>query len=229
VPQASSQATETGRDKTCHLRRLVDFAEPRRDDTCLDVGTGSELTAVIRPLVRDVTGAAPESLPSGPFTLVVAWLALSRSQDPAGLLRGMLAVCKGRVVVADLIRTRAGDGERIERLRDPARTAMRSMPELLDLVRRAGGWTRRLDGFTIERPIEPWLAQAKDSARIREELAAELDGGPVTGARPRMVGRELWFAQSWAFLAIEPAKSPESEEDTEIDEVTRPDRAPARR
>jgi hypothetical protein len=223
VPQASSQATDTGRDSsTCHLRRLVDFAEPRRDDTCLDVGT--ELTTIIRPWVHDVTGAAPGALPSGPFTLVVAWLALARSPDPVGLLRGMLSVCKGRVVVADLVRTRAGDGDRLERLRDPARTAMRSLPELLELVRKAGGWTRRLDGFTIERPIEPWLAQAKDPDRIRKELAAELDGGPATGSRPRLVGRELWFAQSWAFLAIEPM----SEKDTEIDELTRPDPAPPR-
>jgi hypothetical protein len=208
VPQASATGVPTGSAR--HLRRLVDFAEPRRDDTCLDVTAGaSELASAIRPWVHDVTGADAGSLPSGPFTLVTAWLALARSQDPVGLLRAMLRVCKGRIVVADLVRTRAGDVGRIERLRDPGHTATRSLPELLDLVRQAGGWTRRLDGFTIERPVEPWLATAPEPDRIRRQLAAELEGGPVTGARPRMVGHELWFAQSWAFLAVEPVKPAE--------------------
>lgn len=192
---------------SCHLRRLVDFAEPRHDDTCLDVATEtSAFASAIRPWVRDVTRADAESLPSGPFTLVIAWLALARSPDPVGLLRAMLRVCRGRIVVADLVRTRAGDLSRIERLRDPGRASVRSLPEMLDLVREAGGWTRRLDEFTIERPIEPWLATAPEPDRIRRALAAELEGGPVTGARPRLVGHELWFAQSWAFLAVEPVR-----------------------
>jgi hypothetical protein len=199
-----------------HLRRLVDFAEPRRDDTCLDVGSGtSELASAIRPWVRDVTTADARQLPSGRFTLVTARLTLGRSDDQVGLVHEMLKVCGGRLVLADLIRTRAGDCDRIERLRDPAHTTMRTFPELLHLLQRAGGWARRLEVFTIERPIEPWLAKARDPERIRRELAAELDGGPATGARPRMIGNELWFAQSWAFFAVEP--------------VSRPRPAPARR
>lgn len=205
MPQVSSSAT----DVADHLRRLVDFAEPRHDDVCLDVG-GTGLATTIRPLVREFTSAEPGDLPSGKsFTLVTARLALARSEDPVALLSDMLAVCTGRLVVADLVRTRAGDGGRIERLRDPKRTTLRTLRELTELVGKAGGWTRRLDGFTIERPIEPWLAKAQDPDRIRRELAAELDGGPVTGARPRLVGRELWFSQSWAFLAVEPIKRPE--------------------
>lgn len=203
MPLARSQATTTY--AACHLRRLVDFAELRRDDTCLDIGSGpSELASAIRPWVRDVTTATAGQLPSGRFTLVTARLALAHSDDQLGLVHDLLRVCGGRLVLADLIRTRAGGGDRIERLRDPAHTTMRTFPELLDLVERAGGWTRRLDVFTIERPIEPWLAEARHPERIREELAAELDGGPATGARPRMIGNELWFAQSWAFFAVEP-------------------------
>jgi hypothetical protein len=183
----------------------MDFAEPRPDDVCLDVAHGtSELAATIRPWVRDVTSADARALPPGPFTLVTARLALARSADPVGMLHEMLRVCRGRLVLADLVRTRAGDGGHIERLRDPSHTSMRTLPELIELLGRAGGWTRRLDVFTIERPIEPWLAQAHEPDRIRRELTAELDGGPRTGARPRLIGRELWFAQSWAFLAVEP-------------------------
>jgi hypothetical protein len=183
----------------------VDFAEPRRDDTCLDITAGtSGLAAAIRPRVRELTSATAGALPSGRFTLVTARLALGRAEDQIGLVRDLLEVCGGRLVLADLVRTRAGDGGHIERLRDPAHTTMRTMTELVELLRRAGGWTRRLDVFTIERPIEPWLAEARDPDRIRRELADELDGGPVTGARPRMIGSELWFAQSWAYFAVEP-------------------------
>jgi hypothetical protein len=111
-------------------------------------------------------------------------------------------------VLADLVRTRAADSDRIERLHDPDYTTKRTLPELLDVIKRAGGWARRLDMFTVERPIEPWLVEAPDPERIRRELIAELDGGPLTGARPRMIGNELWFAQSWAFFAIEPISRP---------------------
>lgn len=216
MPQASSQASSQAPSTACHLRRLVDFAEPRRDDTCLDIVSGSSgLAAMIRPRVRELTTATAGALPPGRFTLVTARLALGRAEDQTGLVRDLLAVCDGRLVLADLVRTRAGDGGRIERLRDPAYTTMRTMTELTEILRRAGGWTRRLDVFTIERPVEPWIEQARDPARIRRELAEEVDGGPVTGARPRMIGNELWFTQSWAYFAVEP--------------VNRPRRAPAPR
>jgi hypothetical protein len=217
VPQASPQASDQAPGpaaEACHLRRLVDFAEPRRDDTCLDVGRGpSALATALRPRVRELTGATAGSLPAGRFTLVTACLALGRSADQTGLVHDLLRVCGGRLVLADLVRTRAGDGGRIERLRDPAQTTMRTVGELLELLRRAGGWTRRLDMFTIERPVEPWLAGARQSERIRRELTDELDGGPPTGARPRLIGGELWFAQSWAFLAVEPVLGPPSPEE----------------
>ena len=201
MPQASSQATEPA----CHLRRLVDFAELRPDDVCLDVTLGaSVLTPVIGPWVRTITSADITAMPKGQFTLVLARLTLARSADPAGLLSELLAVCRGRLVIADLVRTRNGGGGRIERLHDPAHRATHTLPELIELLGMAGGRMRRLDVFTIERPIEPWLAQAREPDVIRRELAAELDGGPRTGARPRLVGRELWFAQSWAYIAAEP-------------------------
>jgi hypothetical protein len=198
MPQASAHATDTA----CHVRRLVDFAEPRPDDTCLDVGCGT--SDVLGPWVQRVTSADAASVPEGPFTLITARLTPTPDADPVALIQRLLGVCAGRLVIADLVRTRAGDCGRIERLRDPARTTTRTFDELVDLVREAGGETRRLDVFTIERPIEPWLAETDDRDHIRAELAAELDGGPKTGARPRLIGRELWFTQSWAYVAVEP-------------------------
>lgn len=205
MPQASAHATDTA----CHVRRLVDFAEPRPEDTCLDVGCGT--SGLLGPWVQRVTGAEAASVPEGPFTLITARLTSAPDADSVTLVRRLLGVCAGRLVIADVVRTRAGDCGRIERLRDPARTTTRTFGELVDLVRQAGGRTRRLDVFTIERPIEPWIAEADDRDHIRAQLTAELDGGPKTGARPRLIGRELWFTQSWAYVAAEPVSGDRAE------------------
>jgi hypothetical protein len=201
MPQASAHATETA-----YVRRLVDFAEPRPDDTCLDVTRGtSDVAPLLGPWVQHLTSADATALPEGPFTLITTLLTPTPDTDPVALIRRLLGVCTGRLVIADLVRTRGGDSGRIERLRDPARTTTRTIGELMDLVHEAGGETRRLEVFTVERPIDPWLAGVANGDRIRKELTAELDGGPKTGARPRLIGRELWFTQSWAYVAAEPA------------------------
>lgn len=201
MPVTSSHATGTAR----HVRRLVEFAEPRPGDVCLDVATGDTAVAsALTPWVGKITTAGPDALPGGPFTLITAFLTPSPAADPGDLIRRLLGRCDGRLVVADVVRTRAGDCGHIERLRDPGRTATHSPRELVELVERAGGRTRRLDVFTIERPLEPWLGGGGRDRAVRE-LTAELGGGPKTGARPRMIGRELWFAQSWAYIAAEPA------------------------
>lgn len=201
MPLTRSHATGTA----CHVRRLVEFAEPRPGDVCLDVATGDTgLASALGPWVGEVTGTGPGPLPGGPFTLITACLTPAPPADPEDLLRRLLERCSGRLVVADVVRTRAGDCGHIERLRDPRRSATRTPRELVELVERAGGRTRRLDVFTIERPLEPWLDGGGHDRAVRE-LTAELDGGPKTGARPRLIGRELWFAQSWAYVAAEPA------------------------
>lgn len=202
MPRASSAAVQPA----CHLRRFVDFAAPGTDDVCLDVASGDPgLAFEIEPRVHELTSADIAELPDGPFSLVTAWLALAHSADPAETLRELLRVCGGRLVLADLVRTRTGDCSRIEHLRDASPRALPELAELTALVHEAGGEVRRLDVFTIERPIDPWLDGAADPALIRRELTDELDGGPRTGARPRLIGGELWFAQSWAHLAVDPA------------------------
>lgn len=171
------------------VRRLVEFAERRPDDVCLEISDGPVLPP--GPQVR--TATAP-TLPDGPFTLVVGLLALTRAADPAALAAEMLRICEGRLVLAELIRTREDD----------PMGGRESRQGLIRLLTSAGAQVRRLDVFTIERPLEPWLAQSDNPRRIRRALAAEIDGGPSTGARPRLIGEELWFSQSWAYLAAEP-------------------------
>jgi len=203
------------RSSSSHVRRLIAFTEPNPQDICLDVATGDvALAPVMSPWVAALSTADAAVMPAdqGKFTLVTSLLSLSRTPDPVAIVRGMLRVLKpgGRLVLADLVRTRitSGQRDRIERLRDPAHTTTRTIDGLATLVTDAGGDIRRLEVFSIERPIAPWLAESPGAAAdlIRDELMEELDGGPATGTKPRLVGGELWFTESWAHIAAHPVR-----------------------
>ncbi|NDU74889.1 methyltransferase domain-containing protein [Actinomadura sp. DSM 109109] len=166
-----------------------------------------------RPAAREPIKADATALPyrDNTFSLVTARFSLYNLGDPGDVLRELLRVCRpgGRVVIADLVRGNLAGPERdrIERLRDPGHPGTPSIARLTEMITSVGGSIRRLDVFTVERPAEPWLAGARDgdaADRIREALLAEVDGGPRTGAKPRVIGGELWFTQSWAHVAAEP-------------------------
>jgi SAM-dependent methyltransferase len=146
------------------------------------------------------------------FTLVTAQLALNSLADPAGSVREMLRVCRpdGRLIIAGRVRTNAASAarDRLERLRDPAHAGTPALSRLTGLLAAAGAEVRRLDVFVVERPAEPWLAGCDEASadQIRAALIAEIDGGPPTGVRPRMIGGELWFTQSWAHIAAAPGR-----------------------
>jgi SAM-dependent methyltransferase len=230
-------AESSGTLDTC-LDRLVDFAEPITADVCLDVTYGhGPVAAAIRPRVRFVTAldAAPQPMPAADprlttvradaralpfrdhsFTMVTTHFSLYRLPDPPRALREMVRVCRpgGRLVIADLIRTNHtnGDRDQLERLRDPDHPATPSISRLTDLLAGAGAAVHRFDVFTIERPAEPWLSAAGDAiaaTQLRRALTAEVDGGPTTGARPRVISGELWFTQSFAHVAAVPLSPPQ--------------------
>ncbi|WP_019629082.1 class I SAM-dependent methyltransferase [Actinomadura atramentaria] len=221
-------ARTPGRSTTSELRRLLEFAAPLPGEVCLDVSCGpGPLAAALRPRVRHVTAvdAAPPphgangvahpgedgdgpvgvravatALPyrDGAFSLVTTRWSLSSLGEPVAVLRELLRVCRpgGRVVVAELVRGRlTASGHAAA---GPTVTA------LTELVAAAGGTIGRLDAFAAERPLEPWLDRADPAVadRIRASLISEVDGGPATGARPRVIGGELWFTQSWAHVAL---------------------------
>ncbi|MCD0447695.1 methyltransferase domain-containing protein [Actinocorallia sp. API 0066] len=221
----SPTATAPGTLST-FLERLADFAEPSPADHVLDVCHGpSPMALALEGRVARVTSAAIGTrsgefpadatalpFPDGTFSLVTARFALGRLADPAAALREMLRVCRrdGRVVVADLARTNLSSDHRdaLERVRDPGFRAIPRIDDLLAMVGRAGGRVTGMDLLSVERPAAPWLAAAPDpriADRLREVLLAEVDGGPKTGARPRIVGGELWFTQTWAHVVARPA------------------------
>lgn len=163
-------------------------------------------------------GVAPDTLPvravvsalpykDGVFTLVTTQYPVHRLNDPISAVREMLRVCRpdGRLIIAGLVRssTATAERDRLERLRDPEHRGTPSLSRLTGLLVDAGANVRRLDVFVVERPAEPWLAGCDDASAgaIRAALIAEIDGGPRTGAHPRIIGGELWFTQSWAQIA----------------------------
>jgi len=157
--------------------------------------------------------ADPRSLPcrDDAFSLVTCGTSLHRLDDPQAALREMLRVChpKGRLIIADLIRPNlaTGDRELIERMRDPGHPPTPSIARLVELITQAGADVRRLDVFTAERPVEAWLGDTAGTSaadEIRTALMHEVDGGPRTGARPRVIGGELWLTQTWIHLAAQP-------------------------
>lgn len=232
-----TQAIEMeARSQVRYLERLIEFADPRADDTALDLAHGpGPLPPALVPLVEHVAAcdlavppnpapavrsacvptarARPENLPykDHAFTLVTAHSSLYRTGDPSAALREMYRVCRpdGRIVIADLIRPNlAGpDRDRIEWLRDPEHPRTPSVARLVDLVTDAGADVSRLEVFTVERPLTPWLGEAATTRlgrHIEDLLIDEVDGGPKTGAKPRLIGGELWFTQSWIHLAATP-------------------------
>jgi SAM-dependent methyltransferase len=163
------------------------------------------------PTVRATSTALPYR--DGTFSLVTSRFALRNLGDTARTMHEMLRVCRpgGRVVIAEVVRPNraAAERDRLERMRDPGHPGIPSVGRLTELIAAAGGQVRRLDLFAIERPVEPWLAESPHPGgadRIRGALLREVDGGPRTGAGPRVIGGELWFTQNWAHIAAEPAR-----------------------
>lgn len=190
-------------------RLAVPRPTPTRGDRMPTVHFGRERAHRDAALVR----AQPCALPyhTGTFSLVLARFSVYRSGDVEGVLRELLRVCRtdGRMIIADLVRPNlaGSDRDRIERIRDPQHPPTPSVARLVDLVTSAGAEVSRLEVFTVERPVDSWLGEAANTAagsHIRELLIHEIDGGPRTGAKPRLIGGELWLTQSWIHLAARP-------------------------
>lgn len=142
------------------------------------------------------------------FTLVITRFSLHHFEEPLAAVREMARVSRpgAGVIIADLVRPDTpGDTDRIERLRDPSHASLLTVQGIVELVATAGAEVKRTATFEVVRPLESWLAQAHTpeapAERIRDELRAELNGGPATGMRPVLVEGELCFTQSHAYLA----------------------------
>ncbi|KAB7837207.1 class I SAM-dependent methyltransferase [Streptomyces mobaraensis] len=146
------------------------------------------------------------------FSLVVTRFSLHHVASPEAVVRELVRVCRpgGRIVVADMVRRPelGGDPDRIERLRDPSHGAMLTVDRITELFTAAGGSVRGTEVLDVQRPLGPWLEQARTpaetAARIESELAEELAGGPVSGMRPVTLDGRLHYTQSWVQLLAVP-------------------------
>jgi ubiquinone/menaquinone biosynthesis C-methylase UbiE len=112
----------------------------------------------------------------------------------------------GRIALADMVASddpaTASAQNHLERLRDPSHRRMLSAPELIELARDAGLKDASIEVRALERPLQPWLEQAKTDRSAVAEISAvlhdELDGGAESGFRPREHDGELHFTQRFA-------------------------------
>ncbi|WP_019634679.1 class I SAM-dependent methyltransferase [Actinomadura atramentaria] len=142
------------------------------------------------------------------FTLVVTRFSTHQVADPAAMIAEMARVGRpgAALIIADIVRPAGldGDPDRIERLRDPSHGTLLTEERVAELVAASGAEVKRTERFDVVRPLETWLASARTpddaAARIRAELAAELDGGPATGMRPVRQDGEIHFTHTYLHL-----------------------------
>jgi ubiquinone/menaquinone biosynthesis C-methylase UbiE len=142
------------------------------------------------------------------FDVVLSRFAIHHFERPEVQVSEMSRCLRsaGRIALADMVADdrpqRALAQNHLERLRDPSHTRMLSAPELIELARNAGLKDASIEVRALERPLQPWLEQAKtDPSAVAEITAAlhdELDGGAESGFRPREHDGELHLTQSFA-------------------------------
>jgi ubiquinone/menaquinone biosynthesis C-methylase UbiE len=171
----------------------------------LEKGRVEARRAGLRSVVFMQGDAAALPFLDGSFDVVVSRFAVHHFEDPEVPVAEMRRCLRpgGRLAIADLVADPdpviAKEQNRLERLRDPSHARMLSMEELARLVR-----GRDVEFRDVERSLEPWLMQTQASERaadeIRAALAAELQGGPATGFRPREVEGEPRFLHTMASI-----------------------------
>jgi ubiquinone/menaquinone biosynthesis C-methylase UbiE len=143
------------------------------------------------------------------FDLVVSRFAVHHFVRPREQIGEMVRVCRpgGRVAIIDLV---AGDPalaarhDRLERMRDPSHTRALPSGELRALLEGAGAAVVHETFHDQRLALERWLVQAltpPDRAdAIRDEIRAELEGGPATGMRPLVHEGEPHITHRWAIV-----------------------------
>ncbi|HET6626141.1 MAG TPA: methyltransferase domain-containing protein [Nocardioidaceae bacterium] len=149
------------------------------------------------------------SLPfdDGSFSLVVTRFSLHHFADPAPMLDEIVRVTApgGRVVVKDLVSSAepglAAGQDEVERLRDDSHVSMPVENMVRVWLQARGCEVEQVARKTVDRPLEPWLAQSltpdAPADAVRSLLADEVAGGRVTGMRPHLQDGALWFHQTW--------------------------------
>lgn len=150
-----------------------------------------------------------ETLPirDAAFDLVVSRFAFHHFEQPTTVLREMIRTCMrgGSIGIIDLMSPDEPElAERYnsyERTRDPSHARALSSAELMRLLQNAGLAPVSSVERDVEVDVDAWLDLTKTPAaaaeQIRNELVADLQGGPRTGMRPFRRNEGLMFLQRW--------------------------------
>ena len=145
----------------------------------------------------------------GSFDVVVSRFAAHHFERPEAVVAEMARCTRpqGQVALVDLVADDdpavAKEQNRLERLRDPSHTRTLPPIEIGGVMIEAGLEAVDVATRPLERPLAPWLEQARTPAGAAGEIRAALDediaGRRATGFRPRAGDDgEVWFTQTFA-------------------------------
>jgi ubiquinone/menaquinone biosynthesis C-methylase UbiE len=192
------------------------FAEVCESVVGIDL-TGAPLSiAAERKRDREVDGveflqgdAETLPFPEDSFDVTVCRLALHHVEDPGGVLREMVRVCRpgGTVAVEDLVvseHSRRGEYQNeMERLRDPAHVRALPLSELVSTVAERGIEVEDVRTGTIVQNVETWLDNAETpeprASEVREMMREDEDRD-LSGIRPHRRDGDLHFVQRTALV-----------------------------
>ena len=89
-------------------------------------------------------------------------------------------------------------------MRDPSHTMALTEGQILQAFNKVGGSAIVRDIKTVEVDFETWVKLTKTPhdviEKIKHSLQLEMDGGEVTGFRPKLVNGSIKFYQRWAIF-----------------------------
>ncbi|HET6657546.1 MAG TPA: class I SAM-dependent methyltransferase [Gaiellaceae bacterium] len=198
----TSEAHREGED----LDLLVEWA--RGAKTALDVATGGgHVARRLREAGLDVVSLDPalgmepdvvapaEKLPfdDSSFDVVACRVAAHHFEDVRAAVREMARVARDLVLVSDNLFVDE-DGEEADRVRDPSHVRNYSEDEWRSFFAAAGLDLEEAHAYVHPVLLEPWLERAgcagADAERVRELVAARLDGDRVRLERICLKGRK---------------------------------------
>ncbi|MBI4908351.1 MAG: methyltransferase domain-containing protein [Acidobacteria bacterium] len=205
VTIVNSAPTDTVLDVACGPGLLVCAFAPRVQHV-----TGIDITPAMLDQARQLQQQRAltnitwchgnvESLPfpDAHFTIVASRFAIHHMQNPMRVIEEMHRVCTpgGQIVIADSApaANRADAFNQLERLRDPSHVRAFPMKELSQMIRAAGFSKPITDFYRLESELDNLLSRSfpnqGDANRIREMIAASLDGDTFDMAAHRREGK----------------------------------------
>ena len=198
----TSEAHREGED----LDLLVEWA--RGAQTALDVATGGgHVARRLREAGLDVVSLDPapgmqpdvvapaEHLPfaEGSFDVVACRVAAHHFEDVRAAVKEMARVARNLVLVSDNLFA-GDDAEEADQVRDPSHVRNYTAEEWRSFFAAAGLEVEQAHMYVHPVLLEPWLERAgcsgKDAERVRDLVAARLDGDRVRLERICLKGRK---------------------------------------